>query len=58
MKPHDSALGRPLRMATHASDWGDSSNQRRRGGNRHTMLMMFVGGVVSVIDGTPELFLQ
>ena len=31
---------------------------RRRGGKRHTMLMMFVGGVVSVIDGIPVLFLQ
>jgi hypothetical protein len=31
---------------------------RRRGGKRHTMLMMFVGGVVSVIDGIPVQFLQ
>ena len=28
-----------------------------RGGEWHTMLMMFVGGVVLVIDGTPVLFL-
>jgi hypothetical protein len=38
-------LDQPQQMAAHMSDWGDSSNQRRRGGKRHT-LMMFVGGGV------------
>jgi len=44
-------------MAAHASDLGDSLNQCRRGGKRLTMVMMFVGGVVSVLDGIPVLFL-
>jgi hypothetical protein len=37
------ALGQPLRMAAHASDWGDSLNQCCREGKRNTMVMMFVG---------------
>jgi hypothetical protein len=57
INPCDSALIQPLRMAAHALDWGDSSNQRRRGGKQLTMVMIFVGGVVSVLDGIPVLFL-
>jgi hypothetical protein len=39
-------------MAAHVSDWGDSLNQRRTGGKRLTMVMLFVGGGgVSVLDG-------
>ncbi len=44
------ALGQPLWMATHASDWGISLNQCRRGGKRVTRVMMFVGGVVLMFD--------
>jgi len=51
------ALSQPLRMATHVSDWGDSLNQFCRGGKRNTMVMMFVGGVVLMFDGTLDLFL-
>jgi hypothetical protein len=57
MKPRDSALGQPLWMAAHTLDWGDSFNWRHRGGKRVTMVMMFVGGVVSVLDGILVLFL-
>jgi hypothetical protein len=39
------------------SDLGDSLNQCHRGGKRYTMVMMFVGGVVSVLNGIPVLFL-
>jgi hypothetical protein len=41
-------------MAAHvlALDWGVSLNQRRRGGKLNTIMMMFVGGVVLIIDGT------
>ena len=45
-------------MAAHALDWDNLLNQCRKGGKRHTMLMMLVGGVVSVIHGTPVLFVQ
>ena len=31
-KTKHNALGQPLRMAAHASDWGDSLNQCSRGG--------------------------
>ena len=44
-------------MAAHVSDWGDPLNQRRRVGERYTMVMMFVEGVVSVLDRIPVLFL-
>jgi hypothetical protein len=56
IKPHNSTLGQPLRMAAHALDWGDSLNQRRWGGKRLTTVMMFVvcGEVVSVLDGIPS----
>ena len=52
-----SALGQPLRMATHATDWGDSLNRRQRGGKRNTMVMMFVGEVVLMLEGFLVLFL-
>jgi hypothetical protein len=32
-------------------------NRRHRGGKRNTMVMMFVGGVVLVLDGIGQLFL-
>jgi len=51
------ALGQPLWMADHALDWGDSLNQCRGGGQHYTMVMMLVGGVVSVCDRIPVLFL-
>ena len=51
-------LGQLLQMAAHASDWGDSLNQGRRGGNQVTMVMMFVGGVlVLMFDRFLVLFL-
>ena len=43
-------------MATHVSDWGDLLNQCQRGGKRNTMVMMFVGGVVLMLDRIPVLF--
>jgi hypothetical protein len=49
LKSSVSALGQPLRMAAHASDWGNSLNQRCRGGEWNTMVMMFVGGVVLML---------
>jgi hypothetical protein len=57
IKPRNSTLGQPLWMATHASKWGDPLNQHRRGGKRYTMVMMFVGGVVLVLDRISVLFL-
>ena len=56
-KPCDIALGQPLWIVAHVSDWGNSLSQRHRGGKRYTMVMMIVGGVVSVLDGNPVLFL-
>jgi len=56
-KPRLTVLGQPLRMADHASDWGDSLNRRCRGGKRVTMVMMFVVGVVLMFDGFLVLFL-
>jgi len=47
------ALGQPLRMAAHASDWGVLLNQRRRGCKQVTM----VGGVVLMFDRFLVLFL-
>jgi len=60
IKSHLTALGQPLRMASHVSDWGDSLNRRRRGGKRNTMVMMFVAGVVFVLmfEGFFVLFLS
>ena len=55
-KPRDSTPSQTIWMAAHMLDWGDSLNQRRRGGERHPMVMMFVGGVVLVLDGIPVLF--
>ncbi len=57
IKLRNSALGQPLRMAAHVLDWGDSLHQRRRGGKQLTMVMMFVGRDLSVLDGIPVLFL-
>ncbi len=45
-------------MAAHVSDWGNSLNPRRRGGKQVTMVVMFVGEVVSVLDGISVLFLM
>jgi hypothetical protein len=44
-------------MAAHASNWGDLLNLHHRKGKQHTMVMMFVRGVVLVVDGIPVLFL-
>jgi hypothetical protein len=44
-------------MATHASDWGCPLNIRLRGANSSPQVMMFVGGVVLVINGILEVFL-
>ena len=38
-------------MAAPTSDWGDLFNQHHKGGERYTMVMMFVGGVVPVFAG-------
>ena len=38
LKPRLTALGQPLWMAAHASDWVDLLNGRRRGGKRNTMV--------------------
>jgi hypothetical protein len=56
-KPHISALGQTLRMAAHALDWGYSLIQHHKGGKRNTMVMMFVGGVVLMLDRILVLFL-
>jgi len=45
-------------MAAHASDWGDPSNYCHRGGKRVTMVTIFVGGVVLMLDGFIVLLLQ
>jgi len=45
-------------MAAHVLDWGDSLNRRHRGGKRNTMVMMFVGGVVLMLDRFLVLFLS
>jgi hypothetical protein len=61
IKPHhNSALGQPLCKADGASKRRDPLNLRHRaGGKRHTntMVMMFVGGVVLVLDRIRLLFL-
>ena len=48
-KPRDSALGQSLCKAVHVSKRGDPSTSTPLGGKRHTMVMMFVGGVVSIL---------
>ena len=53
LKPSVRALSQPLRMAVHTLDWGDLSNQCRRGGKQVTMVAMFVGG--SCVDCSMEL---
>jgi len=57
IKPHPTALGQPLRMGAHASDWEDSLNWRRSGGKWNTMVIMLVGGVMLMFDGFLVLFL-
>jgi hypothetical protein len=57
IKPRNSTLSQPLRMAAHILDWGNSLNQCCRRGKRLTMVMMFVGEVVLVLDGILVLFL-
>jgi hypothetical protein len=57
MKPCDSALGQPLRMAAHALDWGNSLKQCRMGGQMAHHGDDVCGGGVSVLDGIPVLFL-
>ena len=52
IRPWVTALGQPFWMAVHASDWGDALNQHGRGGKQNTMVMMFVGIVVLIVDGT------
>jgi hypothetical protein len=42
IKPSVTALGQPLWMAAHASDWGNSLSSSRRRGKRLTMVVMFV----------------
>jgi hypothetical protein len=44
-------------MATHVLNWGNSLNQRHKGGKQNTMVMMFVGGVVLMLNGILKLFL-
>jgi hypothetical protein len=44
-------------MTAHASDWSDSLNRHHRGGKQNTMVMMFVGGVVLMLDRIRILFL-
>ena len=58
IKPSTSALSQPLQMAANTSDWGDSSNKCCRGGKGVTMVTMFVGGVVLMLNGIIVLFLQ
>jgi hypothetical protein len=57
IKPRLTALGQPLWMAAHALYWGDSLNRCCGGGERNTMVMMFVEGVVLLFDGILVLFL-
>jgi hypothetical protein len=42
-------------MAAHASDWDNCLNQRHRSGKWYAMVMMFVGGVVLVLNKIPVL---
>ena len=42
IKPSVTALGQPLWMAPHTSDWGNSLNSSRRRGKRLTIVVMFV----------------
>ncbi len=44
-------------MTTHMSDWGDSLNRCRSGGKQNTMVMLFVGGAVLMLDRIWVLFL-
>jgi hypothetical protein len=57
IQPHHSTLGKPLWIAAQASKRGDPSNLHRRRSKWHTMVMMFGGGVVSVVNGILILFL-
>ena len=56
-KPSLRNLGQPLWIAAHASDRGDPLIPRCRRGKSHTMVMMFVGEVVSVVDEILVVFL-
>ncbi len=57
VKPPNNVLGQPLQMAARGLDWGDSLNQCCKGGERLTVVMLFVGEYVSVLDGILVLFL-
>ena len=46
IKPSLSTLSRPIQMAAHASDWGDSLKPCHRGGKWLTMVEVFVGCLV------------
>ena len=56
-KPSLRNLVQPRRMAAHASDQGDPLIPRCIRGKSYTMVMMFVGEVVSVVDEILVVFL-
>jgi hypothetical protein len=56
IKPRLSALDQPLRMATHALDWGDLLNRRQRRGLTEHHGDDICGGVVLMLDRFLVLF--
>ena len=57
LNPEQAPLGQLLQMAAHASDWGNSLNPCRMGGNELTMVKIFVGCLVLGDDPNITLFL-
>ncbi len=56
IKSSNSAFDRPLRKRYSASDWPDPQIPPHRRGKWHTMVMMFVGEVLSIINRNLVLF--
>ena len=54
IKPSLSALGQPLRMAAHLSDWGGSLKPHRRDGKRLSMVEMFVSCLMLMLGDDPN----
>jgi hypothetical protein len=55
IKPRQTAIGRPLWMTAHASDWDSSLNAHSRGAKWLTMVVMFVGCLMFVLDDDPNI---
>jgi hypothetical protein len=56
IKPSNNALNIPLQKRFPASDLSDPLVPPHGRGKWHTMVMMFVGGLVSVVNGIHVLF--